>query len=76
MQWPISGDKCEDCDFYIADEVNPKAGLGDCPQEKPDVLMPHWEHGEFKWVYQKKLSYPGSEACGKFRQTSKSDSDS
>ena len=66
---------CEDCDFYTADSINPKHGLGDCPEEKPDVLMPHLEHGEFKWVYQKKLTYPRSEACNGFKIRRSEDND-
>ncbi len=30
--------------------------------------MRSWEHGEYKWFYQKKMTYPGSEACSEYEE--------
>lgn len=59
--------KCGECEKFTPDEINPNAGLGKCPEENQD-LMRSWEHGEYKWHYQGKLTYPGSEACNGFKR--------
>ena len=62
--------KCGECSKYVPDMVNPEQGMGACPESKNQVLMRSWEHGEYKWHYQGKLTYPGSEACGQFKRKS------
>ncbi len=60
--------KCKTCKKYKPDSINPRFGLGDCDEEKQDVLVRSWEHGQWKWSYQKKLTYPESEACGAYER--------
>ena len=59
---------CRRCRKYKPDTINPEFGLGDCSEEKQEVLMRSWEHGEYKWFYQKKMTYPGSEACSEYEE--------
>lgn len=65
---PETGNYCRDCRKFRPDAVNPLAGLGDCDEPKQPRLMLHYEHKEHKWIYQEKLTYPGSEACKGFEQ--------
>ena len=60
--------KCRDCKKFRPDSINPEAGLGDCDEPKDQVLVRSFEHGEYKWFYQDKLTYPGSEACNGFKR--------
>ncbi len=64
--------RCGDCAKFKPDSENPKGGLGDCEAEKHDVLMRSWENHkgrlDWHWHYQKKLTYPGSEACGEYKE--------
>ncbi len=67
--------KCQDCAKYRPDPINPISGLGGCDEPKSQVLTRSWEHGEYKWHYQEKLTYPGSEACGEYKEIRRSQDD-